>query len=265
MKKIQERNFYFMNVELTGKVALVTGASRGIGKGCALEMAAAGADVVINYFQHRDDAEAVADEVRNLGRQALVVQGDVSDRSAVDNLVDATVEHFGHLDVTVCNSYYSKRQPFLEIDVTEMRRTLDVTFWGTFHTAQAAARQMVEQGNGGSMVFISSLYAFIPHVTSLPYNAAKAGVNHMAQTIANELTGYRIRVNVIEPGWTDTPGERQFASDQEIQEGGKQIPWGRLATIEDMGRAATFLSSDAADYITGATLRIDGGMTYVHN
>jgi glucose 1-dehydrogenase len=254
-----------MNVNLTEKVALITGASQGIGKGCALEMARAGADVVINYFQHRDEAESVAEQVRGLDRQALVIQGDVSDRSAVDKMVETTVRHFGHLDIAVCNSYYSKRQPFLEIDVPEMQRTLDVTFWGTFHTAQAAARQMVKQGNGGSMVFISSLYAFIPHSGSLPYNAAKAGVNHMAETIANELTSHRIRVNAIQPGWTDTPGERQYASEQEIQEGGKQCPWGRLATIEDMGRAATYLCSDAADYITGATLRIDGGLSFVHH
>ena len=254
-----------MNVDLTEKVALITGASRGIGKGCALEMARAGADVVINYFQHRDDAETVADQVQAMGRQALVVQGDVSERPAVNTMVEAAVERFGHVDIAVCNSYYSKREPFLEIDVSEMRRTLDVTFWGTFHTAQAAARQMVKQGSGGSMVFISSLYAFIPHAGSLPYNAAKAGVNHMAETIANELTPHRIRVNAIQPGWTDTPGERQYATEQEIQEGGKQSPWGRLATIEDMGRAATFLCSDAADYITGATLRIDGGMSYVHH
>ena len=157
-----------MNVDLTKKIALITGASRGIGKGCALEMARAGADVAINYFQHKHDAEEVAEEVQAMGRQALVIQGDVSDRSAVDKMVEATVRRFGHLDIAVCNSYYSKRQPFLEIDVPEMRRTLDVTFWGTFHTAQAAAQQMFKQGSGGSMIFISSLYAFIPQAAHFP-------------------------------------------------------------------------------------------------
>jgi glucose 1-dehydrogenase len=248
-------------VNLKGKVALITGSSRGIGRGCALEMARAGADITVNYRSHAEEAEAVAEEIRALHRQALVVQADVSNRSAVDRMVAATIERFGHLDILVCNAYYSKREPFLEMSIEEMQRTLDVTLWGTFHAAQASARQMVAQGRGGSMVFISSLYAFIPFPTSLAYNTAKAGINHMAATIANELTADRIRVNAIQPGWTDTPGERQYATEEEIREGGNKLPWGRLGTIEDIGRAATFLCSDAADYITGAVLRIDGGLS----
>ena len=117
---------------------------------------------------------------------------------------------------------------------------------------------MVAQGKGGSMVFISSLFAFVAYPTSLPYNTAKAGVNHMAATIANELTSHRIRVNVIQPGWTDTPGERQYTNEEEIKEGIKKLPWGRMATIEEMGRAATFLCSDAASYITGALFASTG-------
>jgi len=201
----------------------------------------------------------VAQEVRSLGRRALVVQADVADRQAVERMVAAAVESLGHLDIAVCNAYYSKREPFLEISVEGMRRTLDVTLWGAFHTAQFGARQMVKQGKGGSILFISSVLAFIPMPTSLAYNTAKAGMNQMAATMAAELTGHRIRVNVIEPGWTDTPGERQFMSEEQIQEGGKRLPWGRLGTIEDLGRAATFLCSDAADYITGEVLRVDGG------
>jgi glucose 1-dehydrogenase len=250
-----------MNADLTGKVAVITGSSRGIGRGCAIEMARAGADVTVNYFSHPDDAEETAALVRAEGQEALVVQGDVSDRDAVDHLVEATVKQFGHLDIAVCNSYYSKRQPFLEIDVDEMRRTHDVTFWGSFHMAQAAARQMAEQGSGGSILFISSVHAFMPFKNAMPYNSAKAGVDHMARTIANDLTEHRIRVNVIQPGWIDTPGERQFATEEEIQEGARTNPWGRLGTMEDIGRAATFLCSDAADYITGTTLTVDGGIT----
>jgi len=248
-----------MNIDLSGKVALITGASRGIGKGCAIEMARAGADVVINYFNHRDDAESVADDVRVLGREALIRQGDVADRAVVDDLVEASVAHFGHLDIAVCNAYYSERQPFLEIEVSKMQRTLDVTLWGTFHAAQTAARQMVRQGQGGSMVFISSLFADIANPGSLSYNVAKAGVDHMMETIATELTEHRIRCNAIQPGWIDTPGERKYSTEQEIVEGVARMPWGRLGTIEDIGMAAAYLSSDAADYITGSTLRVDGG------
>jgi glucose 1-dehydrogenase len=253
-----------MKVDLTGRVALITGGSRGIGRGCARVMAGAGADIVINYFSHGDDAESVAQEVREAGREALVVRGDVADRADVDKMVDAAVERFGRLDIAVCNSYYSKRQPFLDIEIPEMQRTMDVTFWGSFHTAQAAARQMVKQGNGGSLVFITSLYAVIPHAGSLPYNSAKAGVNHMAETIANEMAVHRIRANSIQPGWTDTPGERQYFTEEQMREAGKEIPWGRLATIDEIAQAATFLASDAAEYVTGASLRIDGGFSYVH-
>ena len=249
-----------MEIDLTGKVALITGSSRGIGRGCALEMARAGADITLNYRQDSEGAESVAEEVRAIGRDVLIAQADVADRKAVDQMVAETVGRFGHLDVVVCNAYYSKRLPFLELPVEEMKRSLDVTLWGTFHTAQAGARQMVAQGKGGSMVFISSLFAFVAYPTSLPYNTAKAGVNHMAATIANELTSHRIRVNAIQPGWTDTPGERQYTNDEEMKEGAKKLPWGRLATIEEMGRAATFLCSDAASYITGATLRVDGAV-----
>ncbi len=250
-----------MEIDLTGKVALITGSSRGIGRGCALEMARAGADIILNYRQDAQGAESVAEEVRAIGREVLVVQADVADRAAVDQMVAETVARFGHLDVLVCNAYYSKRLPFLELPVEEMKRCLDVTLWGTFHAAQAGARQMVAQGKGGSMVFITSLFAFIPYPTAVPYCTAKAGVNHMAATIANELTSHRIRVNAIQPGWTDTPGERQYTNEEEIKEGAKKLPWGRLATIEEMGRAATFLCSDAASYITGSTLRVDGALS----
>ena len=249
-------------VDLTGKVALITGSSRGIGRGCAVEMARAGADITVNYRSHPEDAESVAEEIRSLGREALIVHADVSDRPAVDRMVEATVERFGHLDIVVCNAYASTREPFLEMSIEGMRRTLDVSLWGSFHAAQAGARQMVAQGGGGSLLFISSVHAFIPVPNSLAYNIAKAGINHMAATIGTELAPERIRVNTIEPGWIDTPGERTHETERSLDEEGKKLPWGRLGTIEDIGRAATFLCSDAADYITGAVFRVDGGFWF---
>jgi glucose 1-dehydrogenase len=246
-------------IDLSGKVALVTGSSRGIGKGIALEMAAAGADVAVNYRQHRDEAEAVAETIRTMGRRALVAAADVADRGQVDRMVAQTAETMGRLDIAVANAYYSKREPFLTMSVEEAQRTMEVTFWGAFHLAQSAARQMAAQGQGGCLLFISSVMSFLPYAHSLAYSAAKAGMNHMAAIIAIELLPHRIRVNVIEPGWTDTPGERQFSTEEQIREGGRRLPWGRLGTIEDIGRAAAFLCSDAADYITGEVLRVDGG------
>jgi glucose 1-dehydrogenase len=248
-------------IDLSGKVALITGASRGIGRGCAEQMARCGADVAINYRSHPDEADEVADVVRSLGGRAATFGADVSNRTAVDAMVAGAAQQLGRVDIVVANAYYSKRQPFLELDVEGVRRTLDVTLMGAFHVAQAGARQMVQQGGGGSILFISSVLSFMPFATSMPYNAAKAGMNHMANTIAAEMAEHRVRVNVIQPGWTDTPGERQFTTEEQMREGAKNLPWKRLGTAEDLGKAAAFLASDDADYITGATLKVDGGMT----
>ncbi len=246
-------------IELSGKTALISGSSRGIGKGIALEMARAGADVAVNYYRHREDGEAVADEIRAMGRQAVVIGADASDRSVVDEMVERTADDLGGPDIVVANAYYSTREAFLEMDVDELRKTYDVSLFGAFHVAQAGARKMAAGGKGGCILFISSVMSFLPFPTSLAYSSAKAGMNHMAAIIALELLEHRIRVNVIEPGWTDTPGERQYSTEQELEEGGRRLPWGRMGTIEDLGKAATFLCSDAADYITGEVLRVDGG------
>lgn len=248
-----------MTIDLSNKVALITGASRGIGRGIAVQMGRSGANVTINCRTHPDEAEEVATEIRNAGSDALVYPADVSDREAVDAMVNTTVEKFGRLDIVVSNAYYSKREPFLDLELEGARRTLDVTFWGAFHIAQAGARQMAKQGDGGAILFISSVLSEIPMRTSLPYNSAKAGINQMSATIANELTDHRIRSNVITPGYIDTPGERQFATDEQIREAAASLPWKRLGTSEDIANAATFLCSDAADYITGTILSVDGG------
>jgi glucose 1-dehydrogenase len=246
-------------VDLQGKVALITGSSRGIGRGCAVEMATCGADIVINYRTHPDEAEEVAAIVRGLGRNAITVGADIADRDAVEAMVQQGIDRFGKIDILVNNAAMSIRKPFLEIPVADVARTIDVCMWGVFHCSQVAARHMVERGGGGKILIISSVHAFIPFGNSVAYNTAKAGINHMGYTMATELTEHRINVNVIEPGWTDTPGERNFATEEELREGGKKLPWGRLGTIEDIGKTAVFLCSDAADYITGACLRVDGG------
>ena len=242
-------------IDLTGKVALITGSSRGIGRGCALEMARAGADIAVNYRTHQAEADDVAAAVEETGRRAIVVGADVSDREQVDGMIATAVDKLGKVDIAVCNAAHSKRAPFLDLTIEEMQQTLDVTLWGVFHVAQASARHMVARGQGGAILFISSVHAVIPVPNCVPYNTAKAGINHMASTIANELSSHRIRVNVIEPGWIDTPGERKYATEEELQNKGKDLPWGRMGSIEDMGHAATYLCSEAADYVTGSVLR----------
>jgi glucose 1-dehydrogenase len=252
-------------INLTGKVAIVTGSSRGIGRGSAIELARAGASVTVNYRTHPDEAVETAAAIRELGREALVVPADVADRAQVDAVVAQTCERFGRLDILVANAYSSVRKSFLELTLEDVERTWAVTLWGVFHSCQAAARVMVEQGEGGKLVIISSVHAFMPFGMALPYNTAKAGLNNMGYTIANELAPHRINVNVIEPGWIDTPGERQFKTDEELRAAGAQLPWGRMGTIQDIGQAVAFLCSPAADYITGACLRVDGGFWFPGN
>ncbi|HSH79023.1 MAG TPA: SDR family oxidoreductase [Herpetosiphonaceae bacterium] len=252
------------------KVALITGAARGIGKGIALCLAEEGADVVVNDLPpvtgaDITDARGTAEEAESLGARTLVAYGDVSGREHVAAIFDAAVTHFGHIDVVVANAALSIREPVVEARWEHVLRTLEVTQFGVFHTCQMAARQMIRQGTsgrpGGKIIIIGSILANIPFPTSAPYNMAKAAINHLGRTLAAELAPHRINVNVINPGWINTPGERAFATEEELQTGGARIPWGRLGTPRDIGRAVAYLASDDADYVTGSILQVDGGYT----
>jgi glucose 1-dehydrogenase len=244
---------------LDGRVAIVTGASRGIGKGCALALAEDGADVVVNYRSHPEDAAESVRAIQALGRRAAAYEADVSDRAQVDALIDFTLARFGRLDALVANAYHSVREPFLEVTLDGLRKTLGVTLVGTFHACQAGARVMVRQGQGGAIVIVASIHAEHAFAGSTSYNMAKFGVTGLGLTMANELAQHRIRVNVLNPGWIDTPGERQYYSEDELREEGKKLPFGRLGQPREMGRVVAFLVSDDASFVTGAILRADGG------
>jgi glucose 1-dehydrogenase len=247
-------------MKLAGKTALVTGAARGIGRGCALELARAGADVAINDRQPSPLTESLVAEVESLGRRAVVVAGDAFDRQSCESIVERMREALGPIDILVSNPAFSRRGDFLDYDPQTFEQTLRGALMAGFHISQLVARQMVARARGGKIIFISSVHARIPYARCVAYNAAKAGLNHMAATIAAESLLHRINVNVIEPGWIDTPGEHEtFGSEQMIAEAPK-LPWGRLGTPTDIGRAAVFLASDDADYITGASLLVDGGL-----
>ena len=249
---------------LESKTALVTGASRGIGRGIALCLAAEGANILVNYRSHVREAQEVADAIAELGQRALIWQADVADREAVAQMIAGAVECFGHLDVAVANAAFSIREPVIEARWENVSRVLEVSQFGVFHTCQMAAQQMVRQirggREGGKIIIISSVLEELPASGSAAYNMAKAAINHLGRTMASELAAYHINVNIVNPGWIDTPGERRFASERELQEAGGRIPWGRLGKPDDIGRAVAFLASDHADYITGATLRVDGGL-----
>lgn len=248
---------------LKDKVALITGAARGIGRGIALCMAEEGADVALNDLPPETpgcvDVRSTAAEVEALGRRALALYGDVADRNAVERMVAAAVEHFGRIDIVVANAALSIRELVVEAQWEHVLRTVEVTQFGVFHTCQAAARHMVARGGPGKIIIIGSILSHIPLPTSAAYNMAKAAVNQFAPTLAAELAPYRINVNVINPGHIDTPGERKFATEEELQRAAHHIPWRRLGTPRDIGRAAVFLASDDADYITGSAICVDGG------
>lgn len=244
---------------LAGKIALVTGASRGIGRGIAVCLAEEGADVLVGYRAHADEAQAVVAEIAALGRRALAWQVDVSKRDQVERMVQGCVQHFGRIDICVANAAYSYRQRILEAEWEGVQNTVNVTLFGVFHTCQLAARQMVAQGQRGKIVIISSIVSEMSFSDAEAYNMSKAAVNHFGQALAKELMPQRINVNVIRPGWIDTPGERTWYSEEDLQRAGRRIPWGRMGTPRDIGRCAVYLASDDADYVTGSSLRVDGG------
>jgi glucose 1-dehydrogenase len=247
--------------DLKGCVALVTGASLGIGRATAVALGRAGAQVVVNYRSHADQAQEVVQAIHDSGSRAIKVQADVADQAAVEDMVHRAVDEFGKLDIAISNAAYSDRELFYEADMEGFRRTVNVTMWGAFYLLRAATQQMIRQGSGGSIVLVSSPHAFIPAPRAMAYNMSKAAIEHMAKTAAIEVAEHRIRVNIIQPGWTDTPGERKFASDETLQRAGAKIPLGRLGTSEEIAEAILFLCDPRHEYTTGATLLVDGGIS----
>jgi glucose 1-dehydrogenase len=238
--------------------ALVSGASRGIGRGCALALAEAGFDVAVNYLTHPDEAADVVAEVARLGRRAFAHRADVSDRAQVDALVAEALARFGRLDAVVANADRSVRQPFLDVTPEGLEQTLSVTLLGAFHVCQAGARAMVERGDAGSLTVIGSIHGESGFSNSTAYNVAKFGLTGMVLTAANELARHNIRVNLVNPGWIDTPGERRYATEDELRAEARKLPFRRLGQPQKIGRVVAFLASDAASFVSGAVLRADG-------
>jgi glucose 1-dehydrogenase len=242
-----------------GKVALVTGASAGIGRATALALAQEGADVALNYLTYLEAAEELAGQIRALGRKALLCRVDIADQAAVEAMADEVMRQLGRLDILVSSAVYSDREKFYEADMAGFRRTIDVSMWGAFYALRGAAVRMIRQGQGGSIVVISSPHAKNAIPSCMAYNMAKAAIDQMARTAALELAPYRIRVNLVHPGWTDTPGERKYFSEEVLAQAGNQLPARRLARSEEIARGVLFLVDPDSEYVTGSTLSIDGG------
>lgn len=245
---------------LSGKRALVSGASRGIGRAIAIELARAGAEVVVNFFSHPEDAIEVAAQCDKAGGKGHVFEADVAIESEVNRLVEWSFQRMGGLDIVVSNAAYSDRSLMIQSEMDEFRRTIDVSMWGAFYLVRLSAIKMIAQGTGGNMVVISSPHATMGIPGAMAYNMAKAANDQMARTAACELAPENIRVNIIHPGWIDTPGERKFFSESTLEKEGRKLPLGRLGAPAEIGHGVVFLCDPNSQYITGSTLTIDGGI-----
>lgn len=245
---------------LKDKVVLITGGSRGIGAAVAVEMAKQGADVAINSYAGGAAAAEVIAAVEAHGRRCISVEGDVALPETATAFVNAAVEAFGKVDVFVSNAGICPFHAFLDMPAETLKRTMEVNLHGAYFMTQAAANQMVKQGNGGAIVAISSISALVGGEFQTHYTPTKAGVHSLMQSCAIALGRHGIRCNSVLPGTILTDINRDDLSDpvkREYME--SRIPLGRLGQPEDIGGAVAFLASDMAAYVTGAALLVDGG------
>ena len=253
---------------LEGKRAIVTGGSRGIGRGISVELARQGANVVINYhrgsdarFAHDTAADEVVAEIEALGRQAIAVEGNIGDPSASKSLVKASIEAFGGVDILASNAGICPFHSFLDMPPELLQQVVDVNLNGAFYITQAAANQMKDQGKGGAIVATSSISALVGGAMQTHYTPTKAGVHSLMQSAAIALGPFGIRCNSVMPGAIATDINKDDWSDPEKRAYlDKRIPLGRFGTPQDVARVVAFLASDMAAYVTGASLLVDGGL-----
>lgn len=239
------------------KVALVTGASKGVGKGIALELARAGYDVAVNYNSDQAGAEATVREVHALGTTGLAVRGDVSRSEQVCAMFDQVVDSFGHLDLLVNNAGIQTWKPLLELPEADWERVMATNLRGCFLCTQRAAREM--RRTGGAIVNIGSGCNKWPFPSLVSYTASKGGIEMFTKVAAVELGPYRIRVNCVAPGSIEIERTKQELGDY-AETWAKLTPLGRIGTPRDVGKVVVFLASEAADFITGQTIWVDGGL-----
>lgn len=252
---------------LEGQVALVTGASSGIGQACAAALARRGADVLVNYAGDRDGAQSTARQVEAAGRRALVHQADVADEVAVTRMFAAAVEAFGGIDILVANAGIEVDGAFTEVTKADWDRVIAVNLTGMFLTMQAAVRQFRVQGMRtsralGKIVAMSSVHEVIPWAGHVSYAASKGGVMLLMKSAAQELAHERIRVNSVAPGAIATAMNAPVWQNEDSRNALQTlIPYGRIGEPAEIGEAAVWLASDLSDYVNGTTLFVDGGMT----
>ncbi|MBV7484560.1 glucose 1-dehydrogenase [Bordetella sp. BOR01] len=259
-------------VDLSGRVAIVTGANSGIGKGIALELAAAGARVVVNHRPNEDSARRAAqvvDAISGAGGAAVAAAADISREDDVEQLFRAAQDHFQGIDILVNNAGIEQPAAIQDMTLAQWQQVIDVNLTGQFLCARAAARAFLNRqpkppadAAAGKIIFISSVHEVIPWAFQANYAASKGGVSLLMQSLAQELAPMKIRVNSVAPGAIRTPiNAPAWNTPESLASLLKLIPYGRIGEPDDVARAVAWLASDDSDYVTGSTLFVDGGMT----
>lgn len=243
---------------LKGKCAIVTGASRGIGKAIALKLANLGADVVINYRSNEEEAIQVQKEIEQLGAKSLVVQGDISNFEDVENLINIAKEKFGKIDIMVNNAGITKDTLLIKMKPEDFDKVIDINLKGVFNCLKCISSVMIRQ-KFGKIINISSVVGISGNAGQINYSASKAGVNGMTKSLAKEIGSRGITVNAVAPGFIETDMTDSLA-DKYKEEMKKSIPLRRFGKAEDVANVVAFLASKEADYITGQIIQVDGGM-----
>ena len=254
---------------LRNQKALVTGGSSGIGQGCALALGAAGADVAVNYHSDADEAGRVVEAIRRAGSDAFAIQCDVSREDQVQAMFAETIKRFGTVDILINNAGLQQDAPFLDMTLKQWERVIGVNLTGQFLCAREAAREFLRRGvvpsvsrAAGKIICMSSVHEVIPWAGHVNYAASKGGIMQLMKSMAQELAPKKIRVNSIAPGAIQTSINRKaWETPEALASLLKLIPDGRIGVPDDVARAAVWLASDQSDYITGATIFVDGGMT----
>ena len=255
--------------QLVGQVAVVTGASSGLGHACAVELARAGAQVVVNHHPSElDKAHEVVTEIRRLGGHAIAIAADVSDQTQVHALFAQAIKTYGTVHILVNNAGVQQDARFIDMTLAQWQRVIDVNLTGQFLCAQEACREFIRRGvqqeispAAGKIICMSSVHQAIPWAGHVNYSASKGGVMMLMESLAQEMAPRHIRVNALAPGAIRTPINRSaWESKESLNKLLTLIPYGRIGEPIDIGRAAVWLASDASDYIAGTTLVVDGGM-----